>query len=808
MLHAYAFPAANGDRVGKNEVAYQGCPFIRSIYSLTKEGDGDFDPYASFTRLSTPLREIRKELPCGWAAERLYFLGMASSCSTGSGGWYVQTMDHAQDFFLGDSIGEITVCYADTDEVRIPLIVGFTAWWGSCWQPGHQPFCAEGPARQALRESLFLHDVFDTSLGCYVLAFDPRPGVPIERIVVRNNPAKAGWPTLHGITVLNPSGTAGLVPFYRHPEAAPVAMKALTEEILADEAGIRGRLERLQRHLYTFEDDLPDPAVEMPRGFQGPKIQFRGNRFAAMLTNEYLNCLGTSVLAGDLFSVADNGGYSGVGTWDLSGPAGGPTWTRDLARVLIERTRAGRGEWVEKSIEAYDRLMYGVENHRTAPRAHWVQDYLFDQSSAVHLDGQCHYPRSTRTGEVVVGNLENDGHGLLMLMRYRWWVQSGRNPEWLQRTWQATSDAAEWVCWQLDNPFDVASMAVESPDEWMHCFREPERQHFPDCLWSESESSYYGACEIWTDFACYAGLLASIAMANARGDGEVAARWTAYGERLKKGMLAHLVVESPTYGKTWRYLPACLWRDYNHALAPVIDMADILGLDISGMDREMLEISRNTYAERIRRGPGGSKYYTFVRAFGYGQAFITEAALLLDEMEDATRLIEAIARYMYSPFHLPWVCSEGVAVHETGRYWYRTGGVGNEVQIASAVRVMRMIAGIDDYNPPAFRFIPRLPLGWESVTAEDVPVPGTLLRMSYRRPGPRKYVLEMASEKPLETVEARLGPFSPGATKAKMRVHSGGRPVAFELAASGDSAWAWVRGLRDVKEMRLEGSEE
>jgi hypothetical protein len=807
MLSAYAFPAANGARVGSQEISYLGVPFLRSAASVTAIDDGVVDDYTAFTRPRGPRRDLRRRISCGWSAKVLYFLGMTSSCGTGSGGWYTQTLDAGRDFFIGDRIGEITVRYREAPPDVIPLVVGFTAWWQGAWQPGQEPFCADGPARRALLDSLFLHDVFDTSLGMYVLAFLPRSGAVIDDIVVCNNPAKEGWPTLHGLTVGGASSNRGLVEFCRAPVPEPPCLKALDAEILADEDAIRRRVRRLQEQIYTFLDDLPTAPVDAVQAHEGPSIRYTGSACAEMLTREYASCLGGSILRGDDRSTGANGWYSGIGTWSSTGPAGGAAWTRDWARLLVERTRAGALRWVEKSLETCDSLLYGVGRHRPAPRPHWVQNYILDGSLDWVLDGQCHFPRSTRSGEVVVGNLENDGHGLLMLARYRYWIQAGRDPAWLARAWTATSDAAEWVCWQLDNPFDVASMASGTSSDWLHCFGEPERAHFPDCLWTESESTYYGGCESWSSSACYAGLLASVRMAEARGETAAAERWSAYALRLRAGMLASLVEEVPGFGTTWRVMAACNWRDYNHALGPLIHMADLLGLDLSDMDPRLLEVSRATYAYRIRRGPAMEKHYSYVRAFGYGQAFMTESALLLDEMEDATRLIETAARSMHSPHHLPWMCAEGVAVHESGRYWYRVGGMGNEVQIASMVRVMRMIAGIDDADAPAVRLVPRLPLGWEEVIAEGVPIAGGgRLGMRCRREeSGRRLVISLEAEEALPVLHVRAGPFHRSAGTLQARVN--GSPASCERCELGDSSWVWVRGLREVRDARVEVAE-
>ena len=63
---------------------------------------------------------------------------------------------------------------------------------------------------------------------------------------------------------------------------------------------------------------------------------------------------------------------------------------------------------------------------------------------------------------------------------------------------------------------------------------------------------------------------------------------------------------------------------------------------------------------------------------------------------------------------------EGVEWTDDHKYWYRIGDLGNGVQQASAVKVMRMLIGVDDCASE-LRLVPRLPDGWSAIRARSLP---------------------------------------------------------------------------------------
>ena len=86
-------------------------------------------------------------------------------------------------------------------------------------------------------------------------------------------------------------------------------------------------------------------------------------------------------------------------------------------------------------------------------------------------------------------------------------------------------------------------------------------------------------------------------------------------------------------------------------------------------------------------------------AMGYGQGFVTQAALLLDRMKDATSMLHWTAREVFDPEIHSFVVPEGSQVDSSGRYMFRTGDHGNGVQEAEIVKMFRLLIGVDDNQP-------------------------------------------------------------------------------------------------------------
>jgi hypothetical protein len=168
---------------------------------------------------------------------------------------------------------------------------------------------------------------------------------------------------------------------------------------------------------------------------------------------------------------------------------------------------------------------------------------------------------------------------------------------------------------------------------------------------------------------------------------------------------------------------------------------------------------------------------------GYGQGFVTQAALLLDRMSDAGRLLDWTAREIYDPRVGTFIVPEGVHLDPTGKYWFRIGDLGNGVQEAEIVKAFRLILGWDDTRPETLRWRPRLPLGWAGMSVRNLPVvvatrsgsPVAHVTAELRRDGPTlRYTV--SADRDLGDILARLGPFP-------------AKPAGSAAYRSGDAWW-------------------
>ena len=382
------------------------------------------------------------------------------------------------------------------------------------------------------------------------------------------------------------------------------------------------------------------------------------------------------------------------------------------------------------------------------------------------------------------GNLENDGHGLIMLFQYRAWLHGGKRPGEVLANWPAIREAAEYVCWLFDNP-DIS------------------RAH-DDVLFSDSEGGGLRA-SIYCDVPCWLGLIAYAEMAQAAGRPDDAGRWQQYADRLQRGIARYYPLRDPTYGDIWDPDKAAVWPFGHSVLAPVLIWPDYYGLDLSDMPADWLARSRSTLQRQLAacRPDHASGV-----AMGYGQCFITQAALLLDEMSHASRCLDRLAQFTYYPRHKPYIVPEGCEIDPSGKWWRRTGDLGNGVQEGEAIKCVRLILGIDDTQPASTVFVPRLPPGWREARAEAYPVmtsdgDGVAQRdvtFRYRRDASRDR-LDITADGPLASIRVRLGPYP--ATTRRVAVSVNGRRETVNTFRSGDSAWAWVEGLRAVRQLTI-----
>jgi len=733
------------------------------------------------------------EVKCGFRARRIFLLGMINTWDHGSPVWGMPG-DYSDRLFIGDCIGDLRIEYTDGRCDTVPLRLGHTAWWFADYvgNGSTEPFSSDPTARATLERAL---DIYPTGAGgghAYLCAVRPRDKT-VARLLFVDNPKKQGAPAITAVTMDADAVSSLLGPAMGAPAPSQHERHWLAQHtVSADKPETtltRARLNALRRLLYASSQDLPPHVpLDVPPGFRGPRLRFAGTPTAALMTNIYYHSaqdMDDKVDRDGTFHTSTKGapswgGYQGIGTWNPhQGAYYDHAWSRDLGRVLQELTELGYESDSEACARWCDRwlLWFPQQFPRISVR---------DKPAPGHWVRIINHPEWTQTPGMPpgFGNLENDGHGLIMLFQYHAWLHGGRRPADVLSNWPSIREAAEYICWLLDNP-DLS------------------RAH-DDVLFSDSEGGNLRA-SIYCDMPCWLGLKAYAEMALAAGKQDDASRWRQYANRLRQGIGRYYPTRPSTHEDVWDPDKAAVWPFGHSVLAPVLIWPDYYGLDISSMPADWLARSRRTLQRQLARCLPD---HASAVAMGYGQCFITQAALLLDEMSHASRCIERLAQFTYYPRRKPYIVPEGCEVDPSGRWWHRTGDLGNGVQEGEAIKCARLILGIDDTQPAGTLFVPRLPPGWREAQAEGYPVmtsdgDGVVQRrvaFRFRRDRGRDR-LEINADGPLASVRVRLGPY-PAATRA-VTVAINGRRQRVRTFRSGDSAWAWINGLRGARRFTI-----
>jgi hypothetical protein len=185
---------------------------------------------------------------------------------------------------------------------------------------------------------------------------------------------------------------------------------------------------------------------------------------------------------------------------------------------------------------------------------------------------------------------------------------------------------------------------------------------------------------------------------------------------------------------------------------------------------------------------------------GYGQAYVTQGAILTDHPEHMRGFLERAAAYCYHHSDHNYIVPEGVIDHPSGRFWFRNCDLGNSVQQAEIVKCVRLIAGVDDLSASeGLRLAPRLPDGWTSLSVQRQPavvaVEGQRRRVDVQlryEQVDRGYRLSFQASRQIPRLSVRMGPFAQGAPVALSGLR--GRR---ELADRDGQRWVYL-ALRDA----------
>ncbi|MCL5283470.1 MAG: hypothetical protein M1330_01975 [Armatimonadetes bacterium] len=722
------------------------------------------------------------KIPLNLKAKRLYLAGFTGTYDQGEPVWG-DPSDLYHQLFIGDHLGDIVLDYADGSSVRYPLIYGYSAWWYQPMEVAPEPFASSKSARRILEDALAIRATGSGPPGAYMGIIVPRPSL-IRDFRIEDNPDKAGVPLIAALTI----ETNGTPPSktVRQPHDRPTARQAswLATHRLQPGAGrIRAVKEGLSKErelLYTTKRSLSyHLPTSIPAGYRGPRVRFRGNVYADILTSIFYNDVQDildKVDPNGMYHTSTKGApswgyYTGIGTWAKHvGSYYGQSWSRDLGRSLQEITELG---FLSKAS--------ACANYCFQEAWRWQDDPTL-KYDGVQLPA--HWCRVINMPSPKLGDgvFENDGQGLIMLFTYKLWQREPHPNRWLHKHWPDVKAAGDWIGWQLDHPAISGASDVLRTDS--------------ECAGGIGNAKY-------ADFLCEEALRAYATMADSIGHDNTGTRWERTADHLLSG-IEKSYFTTDKWGPNWTLLPAG-WPNKSTNLGPLIILADRRGF----APNDNLPGWRIRDLNAFRRLVSSYRPFGFYGvAMGYGQGFVTQAALLLDQMRDATTMLNWLAKAIYYPGYKPYITPEGCEVDPRGRFWHRTGDLGNGVQEGETVKVLRLVIGVDDDNPNRDQLIPRLPTGWDEISVSSYPMltdigPGrrAVRRIEYRlqRKG-RTMSLHFQADSPIQRLDVRLGPFSEPITRLMVNGH----PVAVNSVESGDSNWVWLPPMRSVSKFKVE----
>jgi len=744
-----ALPIAKGD----TRMLYRyGVPFIGTAWHAPETGS--------------------LQVNVGVTVKKIYFLGMTETKRPSA---WSNPLSYAERFIVGDNLGQIRLHYADGTTQDFPLILGESVWWGLPFYQTQEPFPTDAPLRMAFEQALRLYPAAPVEDGNYVAVIAPKDAL-LASIEITGSPAKRGSVAVAGITVQSAPGTSipGATPIPAN-DLSPQFAKFVNEKPLraggADEATSQRRLKNLSETLYSTDADFKQPIpAEIPHGYVGPHVTFKGTNYTSALQNAfYANVQ-------DMLDKVDADGTYHTSTRDALAWAGDPrsaggefgtfrkdvgvyynhAWSRDLGRSLQELTELGY----------YDKASH------TADFA-FLSSHTWVENPALKYKGSPLPPHWSRVINIpdFAAPLENDGHGLIAMFIYKHWLRAPDRDTWLRAHWTDVKAAGDWIPWQF-NHAQITGAA-------------------DGVLYTTGESANGKGYSVYPDAVCMTALEALAQMADSVGETQSAALWRDRAEKMRKAIPARYLMNDPRYGRVWT-LDDAGWPNKSTVLGPLIFLADYKGFAPQDDDPAWRPANEAAYQRLIDTyRPFG--FYGW--AMGYGQGFVTQAALLLDRMKDVTPMLNWTAREVYQPKIHSFVVPEGVQVDPTGSYVFGTGDLGNGVQEAEIIKVFRILIGVDDNVPQRLRVLPRLPYSWNEITVDKYPAfveregkrETALLHYDLRRVA-GQMSLEISADRQLGPVAMRLGPFEKQPQTPDVLIN-GKHPTETTIVQSGDSWW-------------------
>jgi len=681
----------------------------------------------------------------------LFFLGMVTEKPEGSEWWgqNERYYYHGARLFIGDRIARIEVIYADNTCETVPVIFGVNIWPYELFSPLKEnekklnnysgpypePFASDGYTRKLLYDSLILMENDEEKGMKYIFGLKVKEKAIREIVISRETYKEAG------IVVSAVTGLKAGAEFNSEWKVYAPDYFVKKEYYPA--------MDKLARRLYQFRDEIPQSVKpEVPVSYQGPKVWFSGKPAAEIYSNVFMQNLHDIASnkideSGKSHTSSKNaisfGHYVGFGTYKHTGTYYLQAWSRDSGRIMTETMRAGIHDRMRAAGETHHRYLYDGCTRYKHP--HWKRIANLKELGDAEL-------------EKMITGKENDGHASLMLFIYNLYANGVVDKQWLMDNKKHLKAAAGWFFWQMENPSE---------------------SNFDKVLYSESEASrhVYGGYDLFSNTYAYYALRGYSILAQEIGDTELSEKCSGYALLLRIGIMERFTAVHPRYGRIFTDTLDDCWTWEYKRFAPLFIMADIFTYDPSLYDEEWYRIAVNTYKAQKE------DYFSYAagRQMGYGQGYLTETAILLDEYEDMAGCMEMAAYFCYHHTDFNWIVPEGVIMHPSGRFWFRNCDLGNAVQQGEIVKCGRLLIGLDNnLRDEGMNLVPRLPDGWDIMEVQDYKVycmtrtdnKLVSVNLNYKRTG-SGWELNFNADDDIKIGNVRLGPFSAGKNSIRVK---------------------------------------
>lgn len=733
----------------------------------------------------------------GILASRLYIFGGLNSVDRTHPAW--GGGNGFENFFFGSRTGEIRIEYSSGRTDTIPLVVGYTSWIHYNYKISPEPFKSHPDMAKLLDNALCVANGlrgYENDAGGYYLVIALRRA-KIQAIELCDNPDKIGYFKVNGLTFDRVSNKGAL------PDSAFLNVEGRTtsnisrqwvdKHLIQSSDGYpvrrRGAIAKLRLKFDTQPCDINSKIISETKpeitaeNFKGPKVKFSGSPTAELMTRIYyenaqqmLSRIDSTGMVHESAKGADN--FNGIGTWTAGlAPFYTDSYTR--IRVLTLLSNMGYSKKVNSALDYYDKwAMYFPDSYpklelggKPVP-AHAT---VIANKPLIYSEFLSKHGWPTKYKNPDFGNGENDGHGMLMLSRWHAWLKQGMKKSWVNKRWNVIKATTEYIPWCLENPKLSFS------------------QH--GLLYSESEGGMQME-SMFCDLNCYLGLLGSVDMAKATGRMKWAKRWQRIADAYLDSMNLYYPITMKRWGDVWNPAKTATWSGGFATLAPAFIGMDYWGYDVMNrLPPGWAERTRRTYRMELTHC---SPPYAATAGIGYGQGYLTESALLMDNMSDATKMVDWIAKICFAPrLQHPYRVPEGSVVEGDGSIWRRWGDLGNLYQLGEVEYTIQVILGIDDVNPNELVLMPRMPLDWNRIRVRDWPVrtfskgksQRCAVSITDRREG-NEYRIVLRSDKVIDHGKIRIGPFN--ISSNSISVMRDGKRVPAKSFVSGDSRWVWV----------------